>query len=92
MGSLVNFLPFTYFCFFIGSIVIMGFPFLTAFYSKDMILEFAYSRYILDGFFIYFLTTVSAFFTCFYSIRLLFFVFFNDFNGFYIYIHENNFL
>jgi len=83
MGSIVNFLPFTYFCFFLGSLVIMGFPFLTAFYSKDMILEFAYSRYILDGGFIYFLGITSAFFTCFYSFRLLFFVFFNDYNGFF---------
>jgi len=91
MGSLVNFLPFTYFCFFLGSFVIMGFPFLTGFYSKDMILEFAHSRYILDSDFIYFLGVTSAFFTCFYSLRLLFFVFFNDYNGFFIPIKENDF-
>jgi len=91
MGSLVNFLPFTYFCFFLGSLVIMGFPFLTAFYSKDFILEFAYSRYILDSDFIYFLGIISAFFTCFYSFRLLFFVFFNEYNGFYFFIKENDF-
>src|ERR1700722_8210010 len=49
MGALVNLLPFTYICFFLGSIVIMGFPFLTGFYSKDVILEAAYVRYIIDG-------------------------------------------
>jgi NADH-ubiquinone oxidoreductase chain 5 len=91
MGSLVNFLPFTYFCFLLGSFVIMGFPFLTAFYSKDMILEFAYSRYIIDSDFIYLLGIVSAFSTCFYSLRLLFFVFFNDYNGFFVFVKENDF-
>jgi NADH-ubiquinone oxidoreductase chain 5 len=77
MGNLINFLPFTFICFFIGSFAIMGFPFLTAFYSKDLILEMAYSRYIVDAGFICLLSFLSAFFTCFYSIRLLFFVFFN---------------
>lgn len=34
MGSSLNFLPFTFICFFIGSFTIMGFPFLTAFILK----------------------------------------------------------
>jgi NADH-quinone oxidoreductase subunit L len=42
MGGLINFLPFSFICFFIGSFAIMGFPFLTAFYSKDLILEICY--------------------------------------------------
>lgn len=91
MGNLVNFLPFTYFCFFLGSLVIMGFPFLTGFYSKDVILESAYSRFVIDGFFIYFLMISSSFFTCIYSIRLLLFVFFNVYNGFFFRIYEYNF-
>jgi proton-translocating NADH-quinone oxidoreductase chain L len=37
MGGLLNFLPFTYFAIFIGSLAIMGFPFLTGFYSKDLV-------------------------------------------------------
>jgi NADH-ubiquinone oxidoreductase chain 5 len=49
MGAAVNFLPFTFICFFIGSFVIMGFPFLTAFYSKDIILELSFSRYLIDA-------------------------------------------
>lgn len=41
----------------------MGFPFLTGFYSKDLILEFAYSRYIVNSTFIYFMGLTSAIFT-----------------------------
>jgi len=54
----------------------MGFPFLTGFYSKDLILEFAYSRFIIDANFVYFLGITSAMCTAIYSIRLLYFVFF----------------
>jgi NADH-ubiquinone oxidoreductase chain 5 len=39
MGLLSKVLPFTYICFIIGSLAIMGFPFLAGFYSKDFILD-----------------------------------------------------
>ena len=75
MGFMKLVLPFTYICFFIGSLAIMGFPFLTGFYSKDLILELAYSRVIVDASFIYFFGLISAAFTAIYSIRLMYFVF-----------------
>ena len=81
MGFLVKTLPLTYISFVIGSLSIIGVPFLTGFYSKDMILDLSYSNYILDGFFIYFMLITSAFFTVIYSLRLLIFVFFMR-NGF----------
>jgi len=49
----------------------MGFPFLTGFYSKDLILEWTFSNFSIKGFFAYWLGSFSAFFTAFYSIRLL---------------------
>ena len=49
MGGLINLLPFTYTMILIGSLSLMGFPFLTGFYSKDAILELAYSSYTIDG-------------------------------------------
>jgi len=91
MGGLLSSLPFTFICFFIGSFAIMGFPFLTAFYSKDLILEISFSRFVINGGFFCFLGFFSAFFTCFYSLRLLFFVFFHQFNGFFFFIKENDF-
>jgi NADH-ubiquinone oxidoreductase chain 5 len=56
---------------FIGSLALMGFPFLTGFYSKDVILELAYASYTMPGHFAHWLGTLAAFFTAFYSIRLL---------------------
>jgi len=58
----------------------MGFPFLAGFYSKDIILEIAYSKYSFIGIFSYWLGTVSAFFTAFYSFRLFFITFLLDSN------------
>jgi len=71
MGGLVRLLPFTYAMIFIGSLALMGFPFLTGFYSKDVILEVAYAHYTLPGHFAHWLGSLAAFFTAFYSIRLL---------------------
>ena len=76
MGNLINFLPFTYICLFIGSLSIMGFPFLTGFYSKDLLLELTYCRYIIDGFFIYYVVILTAFFTSVYSVKLLLVIFY----------------
>jgi NADH-ubiquinone oxidoreductase chain 5 len=75
MGSLVYKMPFTYLSIFIGSMAIIGFPFLTGFYSKDFILESTITSYCIDAIFIYFLGVFSAFFTAIYSFRLIFFVF-----------------
>nr|AFZ64060.1 NADH dehydrogenase subunit 5 [Phalansterium sp. PJK-2012] len=72
MGGLVRLLPLTYSVIFIGSLSLMGFPFLTGFYSKDLILEIASSYYTIEGRFVYWLGTISAFFTAFYSMRLLY--------------------
>ncbi|KAL3499591.1 hypothetical protein ACH5RR_038684 [Cinchona calisaya] len=43
MGGLASSFPFTYAMMLIGSLSLIGFPFLTGFYSKDVILELAYT-------------------------------------------------
>lgn len=81
MGGLVKIIPFTYAMMFIGSLSLMGFPFLTGFYSKDMILELSYGTYMIPSYFAFYLGTISAAFTAFYSFRLLYLTFFNDHNS-----------
>jgi len=81
MGGLKNLLPFSYTIMLIGSLALMGFPFLTGFYSKDTILEVAFATYTNMGHFCYYLGTFAAFFTAFYSTRLLFLVFLANPNG-----------
>lgn len=82
MGGLRKLLPFTYSMMFIGSLSLMGFPFLTGFYSKDVILELAYAKFTISSHFAYWLGTISAFFTAFYSMRLLYLTFLIDTNAF----------
>jgi len=82
MGGLVRILPFTYAMMFIGSIALMGFPFLTGFYSKDVILEIAYAKYTFSGHFAHWLGTLAAFFTAFYSMRLLYLTFLAETNAY----------
>lgn len=100
MGSLINFLPITYSLMLLGSLALAGFPFLTGFYSKDFILELSQiSRYsntqIIYGSFACWLGNLSVFFTAFYSFRLIYLTFINNFNGTRILlnrIHESSFL
>jgi len=86
MGGLVIYLPFIYLSILVGSLAILGTPFLSGFYSKDVILELNYSRYILDSFYIYIIAVLSALLTSIYSFKLLYFVFFHNLNFSYSYI------
>ena len=81
MGGLRRILPFSYSVMVIGSLALVGFPFLTGFYSKDAILEVAYAKYTVEGHFSYVLGVLAAFCTSFYSTRLLFLVFLSEPNG-----------
>ena len=47
MGGLINSLFFTYVMILIGSLSLIGFPYLTGFYSKDLILELIYERHYI---------------------------------------------
>lgn len=76
LGGLLRLLPYTYAMFLIGSLALMGFPFLTGFYSKDIILEIAAGSYTIPGTFAYWLGLITAFFTAFYSFRLLYLAFY----------------
>jgi len=82
MGGLKKLVPFTYSMMVIGSLALIGFPFLTGFYSKDVILEVAYGKYTPEGHFSYILGSLGAFFTAFYSTRLIYLTFLSTPNGY----------
>jgi NADH-ubiquinone oxidoreductase chain 5 len=81
MGGLKKILPFTYAVMTVGSLALIGFPFLAGFYSKDVILELSISKSSIEGHFAFFLGILAAFCTAFYSARLLFLVFLSNPNG-----------
>lgn len=74
-GGLIKFLPFSYTMILIGSLSLMAMPFLTGYYSKDLLIESAFGEYILTGRIIYWLATLSALFTSLYSTKLIYLTF-----------------
>nr|YP_003856676.1 NADH dehydrogenase subunit 5 [Euchorthippus fusigeniculatus]ADK77617.1 NADH dehydrogenase subunit 5 [Euchorthippus fusigeniculatus] len=80
MGSIVNFMPLTSVCFNVSSLSLCGIPFLTGFYSKDLILEMVCLSWI--NCLIFFLYFISTGLTASYSFRLFYYSMSGD-NNFY---------
>jgi len=81
MGGMKALLPFSYSITLIGSLALIGFPFLAGFYSKDVILEVSFAKYTMISHFSFVLGLLAAFCTAFYSTRLLYLVFLSYSNG-----------
>jgi NADH-ubiquinone oxidoreductase chain 5 len=90
MGGLVKFLPLSYVMILIGSLALVGWPFLTGFYSKDAILEIALVVPTQVGNFSHWLGCIAAFFTSFYSFRLVFLSFINETNTYKSYLNNTH--
>jgi len=91
MGGLINVLPFVYTVVLIGSLALMGIPFLTGFYSKDLLLEMAYNIQNPISQYCFWMGVFGAGMTSYYSFRLIYYVFITPTNGFktvYKQIHE----
>lgn len=88
-GGLLNYIPITYICMFIASCSLMAIPGLSGFYSKDIIIEFSKGTYTLSGTFSYWLALLSAIFTCIYSTKLLYYVFYNTPNSSKFALYQN---
>ena len=89
-GSLIKLIPFTYSMMLVGFLALSGFPFLSGFYSKDLILEVSFSSYSVMGIFSNWLGTMVALLTAFYSFRVVYYTFFSKFNGFKFYIQQTH--
>ena len=93
MGGLLKFLPFVYSAMIVGTLSLLALPFLSGFYSKDLIIELAYGQYSFSGMYAFILGSVTAGITAFYSFRLISLVFLSTANGnkqSYLHSHESN--
>jgi NADH-quinone oxidoreductase subunit L len=75
MGGLRKYMPITWITSLIGSLALIGTPFLSGFYSKDSIIEAVALSHIPGAGFAYFAVMAGVFVTAFYSFRMYFLVF-----------------
>ncbi len=81
MGGVRNKLPYTYALMIIGTLALTGFPFLSGFYSKDAIIEFAYLKGSTSGILAAYVGVFTALLTSIYSWRLIFKTFHGNYNN-----------
>ena len=81
MGNLWKKMPFTWFSMIVGTLALTGFPFLSGFYSKDAIIEFAYLSHTNVGYLATAVGIITALLTAIYSWRLIFKTFHGKFNN-----------
>jgi NADH-ubiquinone oxidoreductase chain 5 len=74
-GGLIKYLPLTYSIMLIASLSLIAFPFMTGFYSKDLIIESSYGQFNLSALIVYNIATIGAIFTTLYSIKVLYLTF-----------------
>ncbi len=75
MGGLRKYMPITWITSLVGSLALIGTPFLAGFYSKDSIIEAVKFSNLPGSGFAYFAVTLGVFVTAFYSFRMYFLVF-----------------
>ncbi len=90
MGGVRKKLPYTYTFMLLGTLALTGFPFLSGFYSKDAIIEFAYLKNSTLGNYAATIGIFTAFLTSIYSWRLFFKAFHGPYNNKKIPIDETH--
>jgi NADH-quinone oxidoreductase subunit L len=75
MGGLRRYMPITWFTSLLGSLALIGTPFFSGFYSKDLIIEAVKNSSLFGSGFAYFSVLLGVFVTAFYSFRMYFMVF-----------------
>lgn len=72
MGGVWKKMPYTWILMIIGTLALTGFPFLSGYYSKDAIIEFAYLKGNTVGYYAVAVGIFTALLTAIYSWRLIF--------------------
>ena len=75
MGGLKKYMPITWITSLIGSLALIGTPFLSGFYSKETIIEAVKLSHLPVAEFAYWAVLIGVFVTAFYSFRMYFLVF-----------------
>jgi NADH-quinone oxidoreductase subunit L len=75
MGGLRRYMPITWITSLVGSLALIGTPFLSGFYSKDSIIEAVAASHVPGAGFAHFAVLAGVFVTAFYSFRMYFLVF-----------------
>lgn len=100
MGGLIKIIPLPYLCLLIGSIALMGVPYLSGFFSKDTIIESIHSfmigndlnmKYYSILFFSQMILAFSCLFTILYSLKLIYYTFLSTYNGYHSYLSNIHF-
>ena len=65
----------------IASLSLVALPFMTGFYSKDLIIESAYGQFCFSSIVVYFVAIIGAMFTTLYSVKVLYLTFLTNPNG-----------
>ena len=81
MGGIRKKLPYTYALMVIGTLALTGFPFLSGYYSKDAIIEFAFLKGNTLGMYAAIIGVFTALLTSIYSWRLIFKTFHGNYNN-----------
>jgi NADH-quinone oxidoreductase subunit L len=78
MGNLKKYMPITYVTCLIGSLALIGTPFLSGFYSKEAIILAAQNSTLAAADYAYYAVLIGVFFTALYSFRMFFLVFHSE--------------
>jgi len=92
-GDIMNQFPIVFYAFFIGSLSLAGTPFLTGFYSKELIVNSLLISYRTNTDIAIWFVLLGTFFTAAYSVRLIILLFFamqNQVPARTVYIHETS--
>jgi NADH-ubiquinone oxidoreductase chain 5 len=89
-GNLNEIIPFTIIRFYVSNLALCGFPFISGFYSKDLIIELIYDLQV--NIFLLFFILFSLVLTVIYSFRLFYYIFFNNIKFYRYYNFKEDFI